>query len=410
MNFKAVITVFQKELRDSLRDKRTLFAMFLFPMLLFPLITLVTSTVMSKVMNKARSETAQVLLLGGEDSPRVVTMLKTNPKLQVQVAPADWKQRISDKQARLAIEIPKGFDVSLASETPSELKLYHYEGEMRSSFALNEVRRMLTEYRDQVLRERLVTRGLQIGLLKPFEIQAKNVAPPEKVGGNMIGGMIPYLFILFCFTGAIYPAIDLTAGEKERGTMETILCSPIARIDLVLGKFLMVLTAALATVVSSLLSMALSVLIGGGIFGSSLASSGKAAAGAASGGMPFLFEPMGFVGIIILVIPLAACFAALLLAIALSAKSTKEAQSLVTPLIAVIIVPAMIGLLPGVELNLKLSLVPILGLALASKEMLSGVWHWGYLALIFGSCCLYAAAALAFCVRQFNRESVLFRS
>jgi sodium transport system permease protein len=78
--------------------------------------------------------------------------------------------------------------------------------------------------------------------------------------------------------------------------------------------------------------------------------------------------------------------------------------------VVLIILPAMMGMLPGVELSWRLACVPILNLALASKELLSGVWHWGYISLIFASTCLYAAAALAFCVRQFNREAVLFRS
>jgi sodium transport system permease protein len=72
--------------------------------------------------------------------------------------------------------------------------------------------------------------------------------------------------------------------------------------------------------------------------------------------------------------------------------------------------PAVVGMLPGVELNLRLALVPILNVSLVSKELVSGVWHWDYIALIFGSSCLYAAAALAFAVRMFNREDVIFRT
>lgn len=135
----------------------------------------------------------------------------------------------------------------------------------------------------------------------------------------------------------------------------------------------------------------------------------SAAASAAAGPLPSL-DPLGFVGFLVLMLPLAAVFAATLLALALIAKSTKEAQSIVSPLIVVIIIPAMMGMLPGMELNGRLALVPILNLALASKEMFSGVWHWNYLALIFGSSCVYAGIALAFCVRQFNREDVIFKS
>jgi len=259
---------------------------------------------------------------------------------------------------------------------------------------------------------RLVAHGLPAALVKPFEVKTVNVAPPEKVGGNIIGGIVPYLFILLCFTGAMYPAMDLTAGEKERGTMETILCSPVARVHLVLGKFLMVLTASLATVVWSLLSMGATFVLGGMLL------AGTAAGGmavAAKGGAPRmsvlpLVDPVGTLTVLAMVLPVAVLFSAVLMALSLFARSLKEAQSYVSPLIIVVIVPAMMGLLPGVELNARLALVPILNLALVCKELVSGVFHWNYLALIFGSTCLYAALALGICVRLFNREEVLFRS
>jgi sodium transport system permease protein len=208
--------------------------------------------------------------------------------------------------------------------------------------------------------------------------------------------------------------MDLTAGEKERGTMETILCSPVARTDLVLGKFLMVLTASLGTVVMSLASMGLTFLVGGLLFAGSVAGNAAVAATAkgavAHAGVLPTIDLVGTVTVLAMVLPVAVLFSAVLMAVSLFAKSTKEAQSYVSPLIMVVILPAMMGMLPGVELNARLALVPILNLALVSKELVSGVFHWDYLALIFGSTCLYAGLALAFCVRLFDRETVLFRS
>jgi sodium transport system permease protein len=237
------------------------------------------------------------------------------------------------------------------------------------------------------------------------------VAPPEKVGGNIVGGFIPYLIIMLCFTGAMYPAIDHTAGEKERGTMETLLCSPVNRLNIVLGKFLMVLTGSLATIALSLSSMSLTILIGGNLMsaGKGMVAVGGAGATEAPAFIPFI-DPVGVLGVFAMIAPVAVLFAAVLLAISLFAKSYKEAQSYVAPMIFVIILPAMIGMLPGVELSAKTALVPILNLSLVCKEMLSGVWNWGYIAIIFSSTCVYAAAALALTVRMFNREDVIFRA
>jgi len=95
--------------------------------------------------------------------------------------------------------------------------------------------------------------------------------------------------------------------------------------------------------------------------------------------------------------------------VALFAKSYKEAQSYVAPLIFVVLMPAMVGILPGIELNAKLAMVPILNLSLVCKEMLSGVWNWGYIGIIFGSTCVYAGVALGLAVQMFKREGVIFR-
>ncbi len=413
MNGRNILTVYLKELRDSLRDRRTLISMIVVPTLMIPGIMLIAGVISYKVVRKAQAETPTVMLLGGENSPAVRAALAANNKIKLVPVKTDWRQRITDKQLRAAVEIPLDFDAALTRGEAAVVKLYNYETELRSGFAVGELRNFFNDYREKTVAARLLDRGLPATLVRPFEIKTENVAPPERVGGNIVGGIVPYLFILLCFTGAMYPAMDLTAGEKERGTMETILCSPVSRTDLVLGKFLMVLTASLATVVISLISMGLTFLVGGWLLANS--GAGGAAMAAAKGvtvqaGVLPTIDPAGTLMVLAMVLPVGILFSAVLMAVSLYAKSTKEAQSYVSPLIIVVIVPAMMGLLPGVELNARLALVPILNLALVSKELVSGVFHWNYLALIFGSTCLYAALALGFCVRMFNREEVLFRT
>ncbi len=406
MNGRRILTIYAKELRDMLRDRRTLVSMIVIPTLLMPLIVGVVVFISVKVIRQARAEAPVVMVIGGDDSPGLRAALGAHGRLRVMPAAEDWRTRVAAKTVRAAVEIPSGFDGALARGEPATVKIHHYEGELRSGFAVAELQRFLGDYRERVVSARLAERGLPATFVKPFSVQTANVAPPEKVGGNVVGGIIPYMFLLLCFTGAMYPAMDLTAGEKERGTMETILCSPVSRLDLVLGKFLMVLTASLGTVVCSLLSMVGTVTLGGPLV---LSMAGAARAGASAAALPTL-DPLGLAAVLVLVLPMAVFFSALLLSIALFAKSFKEAQSYLSPLVIVIILPAVAGVLPGVELNAKLALVPILNVSLASKELVSGVWHWPHLALIFGSTSLYAAGALALAVRMFNREDVLFRT
>ncbi len=409
MNWKNIFTVYRKELRDQLRDRRTLISMIVVPTLLMPGLTFVMVMVAKSVITKARTTAPTVMVVGGEDSPRALAALGAHGKISIVPTAADWKQRIADKKVRAAVEMPAQFDALLERGETTAVTLHHYEGEVRSGFAVGELRRFFTDYREQVITARLQAHNLPPAIVKPFEIATRNAAPPEKVGGNLFGGMIPYFFLLLCFTGAMYPALDLTAGEKERGTMETILCSPVPRGDLVLGKFLMVLTASLGTVAFALLSTIVTMTIAGSLLATSAAPGAKAAAGGGGSPLPSI-DPLGLLAVVAMVLPMAVLFAAVQFTLALFAKSFKEAQSYVSPLIVVIIMPAVIGMLPGVELNAKLALVPILNVSLVSKELVSGVWHWNYIALIFGSTCVYAAAALGLAVRMFNRESVLFRA
>ncbi len=412
MNWNNILTVYTKELRDSLRDRRTLLSTIIIPTLVIPLLFVVVSKIMSDVITKTKDEIPTVAIIGGEDSPGVVAALKHSPKLKVVPTPVDWKQAISDKKLRVAVEFPEKFEAGLKAGAASGVKVYNYSGELKSEHGAGVVEGFLGELREQTVADRLGEHGLARTIARPFEFKRENVAPPEKVGGNIFGGLVPYLIIIICFTGAMYPAMDLTAGEKERGTMETLLCSPVARVDIVLGKFLMVLTGSLSAMCFMLLSMGTTAAIGGSLMIGGGAAKAAAAVKTAKATMDVIptIDPLGLVGVLAMVLPMAVLFAAAAFTIALFAKSHKEAQSYLAPMMIVVIMPAMIGMLPGIDLNARLALVPILNLSLVCKEMLSGVWHWNYIALIFGSSCVYAGIALSLAVRMFKREDVIFRT
>lgn len=413
MNWKNILTVYLKELKDSLRDRRTLLSTIIIPTLVMPALMFGVGKIASQVFSKARQEIPSVVILGGEDSPGVIAQLRDTKKLSVVTAPADWKAQISDKKIRAAVQIPAGFEAGLKSGDAQPVKLYHYEGELKSGFAVSQLDQFFRELRDKTVSASLKERSLPASLVKPFEIARENVAPPEKVGGNLFGGIVPYLIVILCFTGAMYPAMDLTAGEKERGTMETLLCSPVSRVDIVLGKFLMVLTGSLSAMMMSLLSLAITAALSGlvlGIGGTTKGAATAAAAGKAAASTLPMIDPVGLLGVIAMVLPVAVLFSAVIFTIALFAKSFKEAQSYIGPMMIVVIMPAVVGMLPGIDLNARLAFIPIFNLSLICKEMLSGVWHWNYIAIIFGSSCLYAFLALVTAVKMFNREDVIFRT
>jgi sodium transport system permease protein len=402
VSWRNVAVVYRKELRDSLRDRRTVISMIVVPIVLMPLFTIGVGIVSIAVFGRAMRETPSVMVLGGEDSPKVMTALRDFKGIRIVPSRPDYAERITNKQVRAAVEIPRDFDARIARGESATVHIYMYQGELRSALGADRLQTFFDGVRERTVRERLAVRHLPEDLAVPFGIEQKNIAPPEKVGGAVIGGLLPYFVILLCLTGAMYPAIDLTAGEKERGTIETILCSPVSRVHLALGKFFMVLTASLSTGLLSILSMGAAFTIGKAILAHVSA--------VGSSRLPLAISPTAIVWVFLMIVPLAVLFSATLLTIALFAKSYKEAQSYLSPLAVLVILPAVISVLPGVELNAPLSLIPVLNTSLVSKEIVGGTYHWNYMALIFCSSCVYAAAALAIAIRLFQREDVLFRT
>ncbi len=404
MSWRTIGTIYAKELRDSLRDRRTLLSTIIIPTFVMPALVMGVGKVASMVVSRAREEIPRIMVIGGADSPGVRDELRKSGKFKVEPASADWRSLISEKKVRAAAEIPDGFEKSLEAGSAPAVTLYDYEGELKSGLAVDQLRNFFAGLRDRATARLLKARGLPATIARPFEVREANVAPPQNIGGNLLGGIVPYLIILLCFMGAMNPAMDLTAGEKERGTLETLLCSPASRTDIVLGKFLMVLTGSLAAVVCSLISMGATLTAIGAMLGAGRAAHAGAAGAALS------IDPAGVLGVLAMVMPVAVLFSAILFTVSLFAKSFKEAQSYTAPLVFIVIIPAIIGILPGIDLNFRLALFPILNISLVCKEMLSGVWHWGYIAVIFGSTALYAAVALSLAVMMFRREDVIFRT
>ncbi|MDP5191992.1 ABC transporter permease subunit, partial [Rheinheimera baltica] len=235
-------------------------------------------------------------------------------------------------------------------------------------------------------------------IIKPVDVQKVDTAAKRENIGEKFGALIAYILIPLCLLGASYPAIDMGAGEKERGTLETLLICPISRVSIVLGKFLTVLTTGLVGALITVASF--------GIWGAVIGS---------LGGMAVVQEAMSAIAITELILifslllPISAVFAALLLAISIYARTFKEAQNYISPLSIFIFLPLVAAMMPGVELTAITALVPIMNVALAIKELIKGTADYGLLALIFASTIALATAAIAFCVHWFQQEKVLFR-
>ena len=397
--------VYQKELLELMRDKKTLMFVVLLPLLIFPLLFGLMGLVMSNVSRQAEAEEHRYVIIHAERAPAFAEALfyhKNFKKVETELtATADLKQAIRDDKFDVAIVIPADFDLSAENLNQSKWQLIH-----NSSSQLDMISKhfndLLKTFSKKLQQDKLAGLGVSpdkvAAVLEPVTVERMNTAESRENIGEKIGGFIAYLLVPLVLAGASYPAMDIGAGEKERGTLETLLICPISRTAIVLGKFFTVLT-------TGLVSAALTVISFGG-WGYLIGSMAGVDVVAKT------METLGFIDltlILALLLPLSAIFAALLLSLSIYARSYKEAQNYIGPVTMVVFMPLVVAILPGVELNWKTAMVPVLNVALSIKELVKGTIDYLLLAAVLGSTLLIVAAAIAFCVSWFQKEKVLFR-
>ena len=394
--------VMLKEIKELLRDRKTLFFMVALPILVFPLLIGVVMFFAGKAVDKAENKVLDYAVVGAQYAPALVEDLAASDLFnQVMIDEGeDIAAFVKSEQADFVLVIPDNFSEDALQSGQIELSLYLNDA------GLNMVRRRLDKIVD-VYAERSQQKAFalleldesqQVALIEPIVIKKVDVADKRENWGEKIGGMIPYFIFMLCLQGAMIPATDLGAGEKERGTLETLLISPIERHKLVLGKFL---TIALAGATSALITVS-SMAVWGLVISQGMAIKMVSEFMSA-------INAIDFVLMFLMLVPVVAIFSAVLLSLSIYARSFKEAQGYMTPLVFAVIVPVMLAMLPGVELKGGWAWVPLTNVALAIKELIKGTMDYFQLFAIFSSTAVIAGALLYFCVYWFNKEKVLFR-
>lgn len=397
--------VYFKELTELMRDKKTLIFVILLPIFIFPVIFGVMGLVLSSTTSKAMQEEHRYVIINAEQAPEFSDAMFYHKNFKQvktdKTSEADLVAAIRNDEFDVAIVIPADFSAKRQVSEQVQWQII-YNQSSQFDFMYRYFTDMLATYNEQLQRETLNQLNVDpqklAAIIKPVDVQKVDTADKRENIGEKFGAVIAYILVPLCLLGASYPAIDMGAGEKERGTLETLLICPISRISIVLGKFLTVLTTGLVGALITVGSF--------GIWGAIIGS---------FAGMAVVQEAMSAIAITELILifslllPISAVFAALLLAISIYARTFKEAQNYISPLSILIFLPLVAAMMPGVELNAKTALVPVMNVALAIKELIKGTADYMMLALIFGSTLLLAAAAIGFCVHWFQQEKVLFR-
>lgn len=383
-----IITVIKKELKDTLRDKKTLFSAIILPALAIPLLLFGVSSLQKSLIDKEKVKELKVVLM---NAPEAVAQQFEDETINL-LASQDL-ENAKDSVAQEVFDAVLVFDPSFKENIDSletgVVELYYKSTNIMVQRRIEE---KIDAYQAMVLKERMAALNIPEAVLLPVKVETINVASTKEQMGETIGGLIPYIFILFCFTGCMYPALDLITGEKERGTIETLLTVPASRFSILIGKTITIALVGVVAAVMTIAGMVVALNLGSGIPPSFMASIGDM--------LNLKFILMLFA----MLLPLSFFFAGVLSAMVVRTSSFKEAQSYVTPMTFVVIVPAMVAMMPGIELNWQLAFIPILNVALATKEIIAGTIHLGQYAVIVLSLIAFAMLAVLASYHQFSQE------
>ena len=393
-----IFSIFKKELTDVLRDRRTLFFMIAMPVIVMPLI-FIGSLKFQEYQNKKSEEKILNIALvneSGETKIRDYILNQKGVNLIEDIDADSLEAGIKSDSLQGGLYIGKNFLNNISTNQMGAVEIYYKSSDLMSK-AKKRINNALDQYKNEVVAVRLLRFDIDKNLLEPLQIIDKDMSTKKETIGKALGGLVPYMLVIFIFLGAMYPAIDLGAGEKERGSLETLLSSPATKFEITVGKLMVV---SLTGLVSGLISVV-------GItapmyFIDNIPDQIKST-------VLEIISPFMIISVIFLMIPIAIFFASMLLSISFYARSFKEAQSLMGPLNIIIIVPLMLTLGPGIEIDHITALIPLINVGLLTKEILAGSVEPIYFIETLSSLLFFAAIGIRFSVYWFNKENTIFR-
>lgn len=393
---KAILTIYLKELRDTLRDRRSLIRMFVVPLAIFPGLMGIMNTIQS---NSNEKEWARELRVGYHSDSADLglrLLLENAGGFKVFDVPSSdsitpW---IRDNRLDLGVSLPPTFADRVENLETDTIRTY---GPAASDIARDRLDSMVQIFQGILLEHRLKSLHLEKQNIEPSHVRFTNTATMRETIGKLAGGLLPYIFILFCYMGCMFPAIDLFTGEKERGTIETLLVAPVERWKILIGKMMLIVTAGLLSAVLS---------IGGLMISTRFAGSEM---GVVVNVILEILSPASIASMLLMLVPLVIFFAGIMIPAVVYARTFKEAATTLQPLNFIVIIPAAIGMVPGIELNAATALIPILNVALTTKEIIAGTMNGLLFAEVLLSLIVIAAIAVFFSLRQFGNERNVLR-
>lgn len=396
MNRKRIGALLKRELKDILRDKKTLFTMVVIPILLYPLLIIGMSVLMSAIMSSQAEKTYLVAFDTDEAVEKEFEAIFKENKEDIgyQIEIAD----ISNYEEALDAE---EIDAFVQEKEEGVYALNYLSAKDKSTTAVSALGSAFDIYRENLREQRIEDAGLDVEtLLNPISFQREDLSSTEESVGNLLGSMMPVFIIVSILLGAIYPAIDVTAGEKERGTLETLLTLPVTNFEMIMSKFLAVSVIACVSAMLNVFSMggAIVFLVSGTM--SSMAD------------MNITIHYETFIPGILFTLVVMLFFALLVTAVCMCtcvfAKSFKEANNYATPVMLIFMFGSYVTMIPDMELTAQTAAIPIVNVALMVEGLFQFSYNYGLFAIVLFSNVAYSLLAIMILGKIYNSEAVLF--
>jgi sodium transport system permease protein len=460
MSWRIVRLIYAREILDQFRDRRTVFMIAVLPLLLYPLLGMSVFQ-LSQFM---REHEARVVIVGAEQLqqiPNLPPLFEAGHFAPDTLGDPAWGERITldftprqsgnllrdpttegsaemgsttefnrissyltENDADAVVIFPPDFSVQLIqlrkqleqrnpvyaeAIAPNEIctipepEILYNSSSDESRLTHMRLERILEQWRRQVTRQNLQVSNVPANITRPFKIKPFDIAEKQQRDAVLWSKILPFVLFVWALTGAFYPSIDLCPGEKERGTLETLLSSPALRAEIVWAKLLTIMTFSIVTALLNLISL--------GATAQYVISQLRGIAEFGTGDSLSFPSLIALLWLVVALIPMAALFSALCLACAAFARSTKEGQYYFMPLFMIMMPLMILPMAPGVELELGNCLIPVTGMVLLLRSLIEG--HYAaalpYVLPVAGITFLCVLLAIRGAIELFQQESVLFR-
>jgi len=397
-------TLLVKEIVHLFRDTKTIVQTVVVPTFITPLLIGAVIWYISSIAVDEGKKTYDVSVY---DKANTELTIKLQESDRLNILLLDSIDQVIDNvtndSSEIGISFGSNFTSQLENNLSGEITIYskNLDNFSQAQGIVNDV---IDDYDDQIRNERLNNLNVDENFINPITVLDEDLTTNEEFAGSIIGGILAFLFIVYIMSGSMYPAIDLGAGEKERGTMETLISTNISSVDIIIGKMFSVTSSAVLTSIFSLLGFAVPLIVIFLFYGDSIPENAFEIISA-------IVNPVAIIAMFGLLIPLSIFMGAFMLAVSIYSKNPKEASLLLGNAVIIFFIPAYVPLInPGIELDLVGSLIPCYSFALHTNALIAGNTDWFLYGTTLISNIIYCSIAIYVTYIMFDDEKIIFRN